>query len=1760
LDQLIALLFKLLRVILPQSGWACCFCGGLTPDGDCNINLYDSCSVEANIQGSNFALGSSGVLTGISYTINQILVAVFGFVRKFPLSCYWKPCVPSLVEPVRCPNNVPQKLDETWIFSFLAGTANALAVTVGNLQCFAQSAFLLPRVCLGRGEKWLGSVVRWVFEIVMRVIGFIETFVTVFIAPDNTCVGPTCDQKPGTKVQTSKGVTAKDLGKMMVILLSIPNDITIGDSDVACTTICPSAFAVPAPTTCGCWNAAPLFGAGQSVYSYTNNNSLCINPTTGLHIGAPWGLNRTDSLISVVVNNGGSGYKVGNVLDVTGGSVGRVYVASIDTGGIVKTVAPAAPGFGYSPAINVATTGGTGTGCTVDILNVQTGCCLHVNPTKPNPKTPICVNPDEAVVQPGPCADLGACRPDALPSIANDPNMPPALARNFYGAADGILMGLTKYMKCILNNIFCNPDGTGCARIGTVLYPAVVIQSIVWQILGGFIRFIVSCILFFFSLFTPPDGNGCQCWNTGTFNGWGKTVTHYHARVSGLCYRCRLVGWDCSQNYMNARGDVKYEAVPCPHYCPYNQQLRNPGIDAATAMNLCIAEFANATLIANASWVNAATACNPPLAPLTIPNVCVPWEPAGCGNVTFTTNQYGFDFYPFSSIAFTNGDSTFFDNRNRFLVPDLCIRPQCQYGGPAGDSNTGWIVKDYPGWASNEYPSNPLVTCGVIQVIQNFLDVFTAFVDIFTRPLLPTPDTQVRRRDGKFTGPARREAFQEFRHRVQAGWRNKEHKRYDGTIYFQDYGDYPNFAVAMTEALYNYDTSDCYNDPIACFCRNLPMESHCIYDTATQQVRFQGRGQRVHFDHQLQRDVVTNMTDVDLMNVLATEYFTDSNVCDHVVQGCANMTWDMVKDAERHQMIKCGDKAFQGYRMNALSSAVPTDIMYNSHAPLTMMRNLFHQANKRSEERAAQTPYQIPDIRTVYKRSTDYIGTGNYMDHDPNHPPHVEFEENPTSDNFDNGPVYWDGLHEALLERSHATRAYLKSEYGYRDDSIMMDAIVQADQVQYKYDLGFYGRLIRKAVKNIQVGGPTRLPTRNEGWQMVKDSLKDLWTTVNVQQYSELWNATHAATRMVHGYVADVVDEGVNNHMWGLWDRYVKHRESMTRPIMELRQKQFKDMIDHMPLVKWWNYMLYSNTTTAEEPQTFTARRVGIRAFWNHLSKLVTYQRENWQRESVNFFNADLKLWSVKDILFARWGKPEWTEQKLANLERLKNFYKRIVNRIYPDTYPQERALYFSNCDLLEGMANISLKVTDTCVTLANMNMRHLMGSERTLLDQLARDARYRNAIASDTKHHQYVEEARFPDDPNALIRLRDRYFSRNYTAPKKEQTIKDIYHRLYRVQRAEQGTGPARWSFNTWIISVVEDITHWAVGPRMDGWYQDVLNWINNPKKADSDWEGFSSVGGRWWLGHFTRCTWSTGIDGSRGLGFEEGIKWTLLVFGVVVVGTFFFTPISIPFQILGWIPLFFVLFFELAYMFSPACLIPSPSLSLVGIMAPFPLADDLFNFANKWITSCYSPLLWPDYMISGELCPPKGQQIDFINCKIVGVADGIQNILYIGNLVIGSWFDMAMTSIAGTPLLETFIPGIGNYMRLTMASFRTATDTQKARQWWCFWATLPSLLLPGLIIYLAGSIAFMFVPAIWLWLASLWRLFMVSPLSSEVPGSTSYQDWYVKDFNEPKPTDNEEEQPPPPPPRVMATATQPRIMSRIQTWMWGAEKQKKE
>lgn len=122
---------------------------------------------------------------------------------------------------------------------------------------------------------------------------------------------------------------------------------------------------------------ADLWSQGN-IYDYGVTSAITARRDKSLPFGITSGVRATNGITSVVINNGGSGYRIGDVLTVSGGggSNGKVFVETITSTGVITSVSLMRAGAGYSVTTGAATTGGGGTLATVNIVSIGVVCLI----------------------------------------------------------------------------------------------------------------------------------------------------------------------------------------------------------------------------------------------------------------------------------------------------------------------------------------------------------------------------------------------------------------------------------------------------------------------------------------------------------------------------------------------------------------------------------------------------------------------------------------------------------------------------------------------------------------------------------------------------------------------------------------------------------------------------------------------------------------------------------------------------------------------------------------------------------------------------------------------------------------------------------------------------------------------------------------------------------------------------------------------------------------------------------------------------------------------------------------------------------------------------------------------------------------------------------------------------------------------------------------------------------------------------------------
>jgi len=290
-----------------------------------------------------------------------------------------------------------------------------------------------------------------------------------------------------------------------------------------------------------------------------------------------------------------------------------------------------------------------------------------------------------------------------------------------------------------------------------------------------------------------------------------------------------------------------------------------------------------------------------------------------------------------------------------------------------------------------------------------------------------------------------------------------------------------------------------------------------------------------------------------------------------------------------------------------------------------------------------------------------------------------------------------------------------------------------------------------------------------------------------------------------------------------------------------------------------------------------------------------------------------------------------------------------------------------------------------------------------------------------------------------------------------------------------------------------------------------------------------YPDVGFAYWATFAFRCEFPESLNCSIGIGLEAALGRVIVVGIILFFLTAYLFPAALP-------ALTFILFVvavpAVAWHYSPQCWFMTPSFPLGGGLSvpiwPVPIAfpalpecimDEFVALADKYITDCYSGpgspnMIIPEYLINGELCPASlDQHIDVINCKDVGVSDGIQNLLFLGVWTLGSGFCDFALQIVST-CIGSWWPGLEDYMRATLESFKDVTDTQMQRQVFCFWATIPTILLPLVLAFVVFTFFGFIIPAIIELIISVFELFAASPAVAGLPGYG--QEWFELSMDE--------------------------------------------
>lgn len=953
----------------------------------------------------------------------------------------------------------------------------------------------------------------------------------------------------------------------------------------------------------------------------------------------------------------------------------------------------------------------------------------------------------------------------------------------------------------------------------------------------------------------------------------------------------------------------------------------------------------------------------------------------------------------------------------------------------------------------------------VWHVIQAFLSIFTGAIWI---PSPATPDN---------TAP-----LPPYTYRRMVGERESFDSFAKRTYYEADRKTAFQFAL---ESLYDYDTNDCITDPVACTCRNLNMTGICTWSNETGTI--------------ITSKTRTHMTADDTMHDMCHK-FTGNTTCDYIINNCAHDHWETLDFQKKSLWLDCIDKRIQGERLSSggQNPLVSPDTFYNSHAPLNIYMSILHF---NPNVTGGEPPEHIEGRRRMMESML--FGRSSPTTGEPWFSYKFQSKRIPAS-----ARKRWveskfnERFMERLKERERTVGEQLVQNKIMDSGSMLLPMVIKADQMYFKYQEGYYEHLWTEFVRNYEAG-TLNVPNGEDVRVALLESAVDLHQTIRDQPYGEILRLSTVAG-------SDVAE---------LARRFLRSSaREPSKPVEPLpptpRQALFWSMSADFPIVRWWRgeqVIVGEEVHLAPQP-----------SFMDHIRNIIAFHRTNLTERDTNFWNLDLKVASTLETVVqakTQVGRPSfvWSAHQEENWLRLKHFGNRVYDHVYPGSLSmeeKERYTFLANCYIVDRTVALTAKVFSYCAKVTQLNIiqpNNMTRREPTLLS----DYVDRLALHQHDPYFRAHNMARYtvdrPTDPHAYARYR----LRDIPPPPKSarQSILDkvpaeVYKRAMHALRAaanphtNNGPGPAGFNLIEYIGDSVSDFLSISFSMRADTWLQQIEDWFANPNTSEADYQ-VGDVGFAYWLIFSVQCRFPEHMDCSSGIGFANAILYVSLGFLVFAAIGYYISPIAFIVSLVPLMILWVFLVLAIGVHFSPACAVMFPSLTGISFGIPMCLADRIIAFTDKYITNCYSPLVIPLYMISGEPCPANPDQyIDIINCKLVGVSDGLQHWLFLGYKIFGRTF--ADLVVAGTSVgIGWLLPSASTYMKTTMTGFANAGATQTSRQWFCFVETSPAMIVPvGIMGVGFVTIAILALGLLWV-IVSGYNLLLSTPIADGFPGN---------------------------------------------------------
>lgn len=463
----------------------------------------------------------------------------------------------------------------------------------------------------------------------------------------------------------------------------------------------------------------------------------------------------------------------------------------------------------------------------------------------------------------------------------------------------------------------------------------------------------------------------------------------------------------------------------------------------------------------------------------------------------------------------------------------------------------------------------------------------------------------------------------------------------------------------------------------------------------------------------------------------------------------------------------------------------------------------------------------------------------------------------------------------------------------------------------------------------------------------------------------------------------------------------------------------------------------------------------------NVIGSLIVAKNHIWR----NLLKLDLRFHTLS------WMKVHWTPLKMYNFETLRRMAHTVYHKLWPqhtsvDMY--ERFIVDGNCRVISDTVKLGSRLVDYCRMTQN--------------------------LTNTTVAAKYETYQRYPTSKKRIRFV-------NPLDPPRHHFDKHVYRRAM----TPPNSPPGSFNLYDWVLCAIEDIFNVDWQQNIDGTIQKINEWFLNP---NIDPALYPDVGFRYWITFAFRCEFPENLNCSIGIGLEDAFINVTVVFIIIfIISALVFPSLISLVGFAGGLVLWFFIVIAVAWHYSPACLVLWPTYTVrPGLSIPlFPIPistftfpeclwDDTVGFLDRYITNDYTFLLNAS-LVNGPTAPMCDEKIDFINCKDVGVSDGLQNLLYYLYRWLGPGFCEVIIGLAGTTIGRLF-PGLEEYMRQTLDRFKNANPTEMIQQEFCAKWTLPSIALIGVFAIPVVTFLIILIPALINILVALFWCFRASPL----------------------------------------------------------------